>query len=80
MLKAYKFDIKIRCKCFKDLERMLELLALELSNEQAKITQPFQVKRSKVSKYLIGSIDFDWLKFYMLPDFCGNQIEKHGHT
>ena len=36
LLKNYNFDIKRNCKSLKDLEKMLELLAIEISEEYKK--------------------------------------------
>ncbi len=54
ILKRYKYDIKCRCRSLKDLERILEVLALAISNEYKKnhknTNQP-QLKRSKVKTF-----------------------------
>lgn len=36
LIKNYDFDIKKNCKSLKDLERMLELIAVEISDEYRK--------------------------------------------
>ena len=52
LLKRYKYDIKCRCRSLRDLERILEILALEISSEykknQKSTNQQPQLKRAKV--------------------------------
>ena len=46
LLKNYNFDVKKNCESLKDLEKMLEIIAVDISDECKKQNQ--QVKRSHV--------------------------------
>ena len=45
LIRNYSFDIKKQCRSLKELEKTLEMLAQELSEEQKR-----QIKRTQVKK------------------------------
>ncbi len=59
LLKRYKYDIKCRCRSLRDLEKILEILALEISSEYKKnqkmANQP-QLKRAKVKGNFLNCV------------------------
>lgn len=63
LIRNYSFDIKKQCKSLKELEKMLEILAQELSEEQKRQLRRTQVKIFKKQKLSILKLDLNSFKF-----------------